>query len=240
MSPVPHFATRPLYLQVRDELAARIASGAWKPGQALPSEQELARTLSVSQGTVRKALDILCSEHLINRQQGRGTFVSDHASDLLALRFSNIRNELGQRIAGEVSACWQAPSVASPDEQCRLKIGPTEAVVRTRRLRKNAGRPFVFEEAVLAVGRFSGLAPETVGNYRLSALAQQYGLLLGRGVERVSAVAATHEVAGKLRVEAGTPVLLLDRLVFDVGERPVEWRRGHAFLAYETYQADLE
>ncbi|MFO0452679.1 MAG: GntR family transcriptional regulator [Pseudomonadota bacterium] len=64
----PHY--RPLYRQVYDSLVRQIAEGAWRPGEALPSEQALAARLGVSQGTVRKALDTLAVEKLIERRQG--------------------------------------------------------------------------------------------------------------------------------------------------------------------------
>ena len=84
------FSNRPLYLQLRDALAERIAGGQWKPGSAIPNESDLAREFGVSTGTMRKALDLMETERLLTRRQGRGTFVNDHASDELSARFSNL------------------------------------------------------------------------------------------------------------------------------------------------------
>jgi GntR family transcriptional regulator len=67
--------TQPLYLQLRDALAARMVRGEWKVGTAIPSEDDLAREFGVSKGTMRKALDLLEGESLLIRRQGRGTFV---------------------------------------------------------------------------------------------------------------------------------------------------------------------
>jgi GntR family transcriptional regulator len=69
--PTSHFSTRPLYLQLRDALAERVAAGEWKPGTAIPNESDLAREFGVSAGTMRKALDLLEDEHLVTRRQGR-------------------------------------------------------------------------------------------------------------------------------------------------------------------------
>jgi DNA-binding GntR family transcriptional regulator len=70
-------SNRPLYLQVRDAVAERIATGTWKTGNAIPNEGDLAREFGVSVGTVRKALGLLEGQHILTRQQGRGTFVND-------------------------------------------------------------------------------------------------------------------------------------------------------------------
>ena len=68
------FGPRPLYAQTRDAFVKRLVDGVWAPGQALPSETELAAELRVSQGTVRKALDSMAAEKLVVRRQGRGPF----------------------------------------------------------------------------------------------------------------------------------------------------------------------
>lgn len=73
------FNTAPLYMQVAEMLADRIAKGEWGPGVMLPAEQELARDLEVSNGTIRKAMLVLLDNQLIRRRQGRGTYVLDKA-----------------------------------------------------------------------------------------------------------------------------------------------------------------
>ena len=79
--PAAPLSNRPLYLQTRDAVAERIAKGIWKTGFAIPNEGDLAREFGVSVGTVRKALGLLEEQHILNRQQGRGTFVNDRGSE---------------------------------------------------------------------------------------------------------------------------------------------------------------
>src|SRR5919109_3395801 len=102
--PSGRFSNRPLYLQLRDALAERIANGEWKPGSAIPNESDLAREFGVSAGTMRKALDLMESERLLTRRQGRGTFVNDQSSDELAARFSNLRAADGKRVCGQIKS----------------------------------------------------------------------------------------------------------------------------------------
>ena len=61
---------RPLYRQVYDIMVRKVAQGVWRPGASLPSEQNLAREMGVSQGTMRKVLDALTAENLLERRQG--------------------------------------------------------------------------------------------------------------------------------------------------------------------------
>ncbi|MFN3614157.1 MAG: GntR family transcriptional regulator, partial [Rubrimonas sp.] len=67
----------PLYEMVDSLIRKRLVENVWGPGTMLPSEIQLAKELGVSQGTVRRALDALVAEGLLNRRQGLGTFVSE-------------------------------------------------------------------------------------------------------------------------------------------------------------------
>jgi GntR family transcriptional regulator len=69
---------QPLYKRVKSLLVARIADGRWQPGQSIPNEFQIAEELSVSQGTVRKALHEMTLDNLLVRRQGRGTFVTSY------------------------------------------------------------------------------------------------------------------------------------------------------------------
>ena len=228
------FLTVPLYLQVRNLLAERIAAGLWAPGTMLPNEQELARELGVSPGTVRKALDSLEQDRLLLRRQGRGTFVADQASTELAARFSNIRSATGQRIVGDLQLLSQVKDTATAIEQERLDLKAGEAVVRTTRLRRDQARLFMYEQACLAASRFPGIEGADVGSYSISALAQRYGVHLAKASERVSLAEASPEVARWLAVALQTPLLKLDRLVFAMSGQPVEWRVGLCHLPEDT------
>ena len=83
--PAPAFS--PLYQQIKGLILQGLENGEWKPGEAIPSEMELALRFRVSQGTVRKAIDELAAENLVVRRQGKGTFVATHAERHVQYRF---------------------------------------------------------------------------------------------------------------------------------------------------------
>ncbi|HWE19498.1 MAG TPA: GntR family transcriptional regulator [Hyphomicrobiaceae bacterium] len=233
------FSTRPLYLQVRDALASRIAGGEWKPNAAIPNEGDLAREFGVSSGTMRKALDLMEGERLLTRRQGRGTFVNDQASDELAVRYSNIRTVDGERITGEVNMLGMTQGSANATECARLRMRPDDRVWRIQRVRMHKGEPFMVEEVAMPVALFPGLDEQNDFSNRIVVLAQQYGILLGKGDERVSIGSASPAVAEALNLKASTPILVLDRVVQDLGGRPVEWRLGMGHFADKYYLAEI-
>ena len=239
MSEPQKFSKRPLYLRVRDRLAQRIAQGEWKPGTMLPSEDELARQLGVSMGTMRKALDGLEEERLVLRRQGRGTSVVDHASDAMLNRFNAITDESGRRIGGEIEVLRQATRYAHAAEQERLQLEATEMVLHVARLRRDQGRPLMYEEASLALSRLPGFDATDAGNYRLPAIAQKSGIHLASAEEKIRLAKASPAVATNLGVEPGTTRLKLDRIVVTDDERPVEWRIGFCHLPEKAVYAAL-
>jgi GntR family transcriptional regulator len=231
------FATRPLYVLVRDSLVQRIVAGDWKPGQALPNEYELSRGHGVSIGTVRKALAQLEDERLINRVQGRGTFVADHSTGDLAIRFSNLRDPHGNPIHGQVADAKWSRGTANSEEMERLKLSRPAEVLRVTRSRTFQDHAFVWDQCTLPVALFPKL-PEDVADYRISALAQENHLLLARGIETVSAQLAGPEDARRLAIAEHTPILELDRVVLCDDDRVAEWRVARCYLRELKYLAE--
>jgi GntR family transcriptional regulator len=238
-SPSGKFANRPLYLQLRDALTERIAAGDWRPGLAIPNESDLAREFGVSAGTMRKALDLMEAERLLSRRQGRGTFVNDQSSDELALRFNNLRNPDGTRMCGEVKSFEITEATANDLECTRLGLRIGDGVYRIARCRQHNGQTFLVEDVSLPAALFPGLPHKAHLPHRIIALAQEYGLLLGKAEERVSLDAASATVAQVLGISAGTPVMVLDRVVQALDGRSIEWRVGRCHLADKYYLAEM-
>src|SRR5689334_23603218 len=85
----------PLYQQIKALMTRELQAGVWRPGEAIPSELELAGRFKVSQGTVRKAIDELATENLLVRRQGKGTFVATHAEEQIQYRFLRLAPDEG-------------------------------------------------------------------------------------------------------------------------------------------------
>jgi GntR family transcriptional regulator len=227
-------------LQVRDALVERIATGEWKPGFAVPNEGDLARDLGVSSGTVRKALELLETDKLVTRRQGRGTFVNDPASDELACRFIRLRTSEGERVSGEVTSQVISECGANELECSRLRLRAGDDVYRIRRVRSHRGCNFMVADVTLPAALFPRLAGRGDIPSRVGALAPWNGMLLGGATERVTISVPPEEVRDLLGVATGTPVLRLDCVLGLLGShRPVAWRIGHVHLPDGYYFAEL-
>lgn len=234
-----HLFTQPLYLQLRDALADRIARGEWKSGTAIPSEGEPAPEFGVSKGTMRKSLDLLESANLLIRRQGRGTFVVDPASQGPDQRFNNFRLASGATVKGEASTLDIVMTEASASECARLQLITGDQVHRMRRIRSQQGRAFMMEGASLPADLFPRLVERAFQSRRLVEIAQAYSLLLGNSEERVLAGTCSPFAAEALNIGLGTPVLILDRVIWARNGRPAEWRRAECVLNGAHYQVNF-
>jgi GntR family transcriptional regulator len=235
-------AFRPLYEQIRILLTQSLVAGEWKPGEAIPSEIELAARYRVSQGTVRKAIDALASEHILVRRQGKGTFVASHSEPSYQYRFLRVMPDSGEKLHPHNVALGLRKAKASPEVARALAVKTGTAVLHFRRILEFRGRPLILDEIVLAASRFPGLTMAKLDEFKGSMYSfyeAAYGLRMIRAEERIRAVAADADAAAHLRVPAGTPLLCVDRIAFTYGDMPVEWRRGLCLTDGFSYYNEL-
>ncbi|TRZ67487.1 MAG: GntR family transcriptional regulator [Rhodocyclaceae bacterium] len=234
----------PLYRQIKSLILQGLESGEWRPGEAIPSETELAMRFSVSQGTVRKAIDEMAAENLLVRKQGKGTYVASHNdSDQRAkFRFLRLIPESGELASPQSLPleCWRAK--AGQEASRILGIKPGAPITIVRRLLKFADKPVVIDEIYLPGEVFVGLNLEMLQEYQGSfygLLESQFGVRMVRAEERLRAVAADRANAALLAVAEGTPLLSVERVSYTYGDRPVEWRRGLYLTAEHYYLNEL-
>ncbi|HEY7548511.1 MAG TPA: GntR family transcriptional regulator [Hyphomicrobiaceae bacterium] len=233
-------STRPRYLHVRGQLVERIRSGAWAPGQLIPSEFEIAREFGVSQGTARMAVTALVAENVVVRRQGLGTYVYEHTQEEGA-RFTSVFDGTRRRIATETRSWQPAEAAASRAERRELNLAVGAKVLRIRRVRTRDGSPFILETVSVPAALFPDLAQRGQLPGTLYELYQKsYGVLVVSAEERLTPVAADRAAAKTLGVAAGTPLLRIERVAFALEGKPVEWRVSLCYLADAHYLARLK
>lgn len=234
---------RPLYAQTEEILTRRIADGTWAPGALIPAEPELAEELGVSPGTVRKALAALERRRLIERRQGRGTFVASHTSERALFHFFRVVDIQDRKHTPTslVLDCRSGP--ATEGEAAALALDPGAVVHRVERIRALAGEPVILERILLPAARFPGFALPVLREMtdELYVLYQRdHGVTIARAEERLGAVAATEQQAVKLALWPGAPLLEIARVAFDVADRPVERRITWLDTRMHRYHAGLD
>ncbi len=243
--PSPLVAVRraPLYAQAEEMLAQRIAEGLWQPGAMLPPEPMLAEVLGVSPGTLRKAMAALERRRLIERRQGRGTFVAAETSERALFHFFRIVDLEGRKHAptSYVLDCRTAPAAA--EDAAALALAEGAALHQVRRGRAIAGSPCIVERIALPAWLFPGFALPVLREMtdELYVLYQRdFGITVARAEERLSAIAARGPDALLLGVAEGTPLIEIDRTAWDLAGRRVERRVTRLNTAAHRYLSALD
>jgi GntR family transcriptional regulator len=211
-------AFSPLYQQIKGLILQSLQSGEWKPGEAIPSEMDLAARFRVSQGTVRKAIDELAAENLVVRRQGKGTFVATHAEQHVQYRFLKLQPDNGDTQSegpAERTIIDCKRLRASADVARALSLRSGDPVLQVRRVLAYAGVPTILEELWLPGAPFKGLTAERLSNYSgpMYALFEtEFGVRMVRADENIRAVNPDAEQAKLLHVDINVPLLSVERV----------------------------
>lgn len=232
----------PRYQRLRDEMVALIAARHWRPGEAIPTEQALAKSYDVAVGTVRKAVDLLVAEGLLERFQGRGTFVRRASFDSSLFRFFRFQTRQGERRVPESRILRREVVDAPSAVAATLQISSSARVIQMTRLRLIDGVPMLAEEIWLPYVRFAAFAQmdlNEVGDLLYPVYEAQCNQVVASATETLTVEAIGPLHARLLRIEPGTPAVVIERLAYGYDRQPLEWRRSRGPASEFIYQAEI-
>jgi GntR family transcriptional regulator len=232
----------PLYQRLRDQIAGEITRNVWGPGTAIPTEAELAQTHKVAIGTVRKAIDLLVAEGLIERAQGRGTYVRRPSFDSSLFRFFRFQGPDGTRRVPESRILRRERRPGSLEATRALGLADGTDLLHLGRLRLIEHRPVLAEEIWLPAARFAALmdlAIESFGDLLYPLYERHCSAIVASARETLSVATVGAEAADLLAVEAGTPVVVIERLALGYDDQPLEWRRSLGPADQFRYQIEI-
>ncbi|HEY9089314.1 MAG TPA: GntR family transcriptional regulator [Anaerolineaceae bacterium] len=234
-----HFAvdkasSRPIYLQIRDQLLAAIEVGLLQPGQKIPSARDLSEQMDVSRMTVLQALRDLTQQGHLYSVAGKGTFVSIPEKLDPNLRsvwgFTETFHSTELRPSSQLVALESIP--ADQVIADALQVPEKTLIIRIARLRLLNQQPVGFETTHLAQVNFPGLETYDWNQESLyTVLSNRYGVHLVGGCNYIEALPAPETIARHLQIPEHTPVLATQRIACTADLRPVE-------LVYGYYRGD--
>ena len=232
-------SSKPLHVQAEEMLRELIRDEEYKKGKLLPNEVALSKELNISRNTLRQAINKLVFEGLLIRKKGYGTTVAPLNV------MSNARN--WKSFSQEMKA--QGMAVQNFELHISFRKGPEEAgkffsvtpntyMLCLERLRGKPGLPFVY-----FISYFNPQIPMTVEEDMTSPLYEilekKYGIFVKTSKEMVYAREADAEMAAKLGIKEGDPVLVRKRFVLDRNNMPVEYNIGYYRADSFTYTIEF-
>ena len=213
---------------IADELRRSVEAGELTAGRLLPSESELSTVHGVSRVTVRKALELLRDEGLIDSRQGFGWFVAADPLRQALGRLGTIEGQLSELgVASERRVVGFRFVTAPP--RARQVLG-SSSVLEVRRVNLADGEPFA---------RVTVWCPDELGASLSRAQVEKapfyelLGIEIGRATQTIGAAAASATDAELLQVPVGSPVLRCERVTRDVDDRPILLSE-HVFAGHRT------
>lgn len=222
----------PLWAQIESDLRARLSANEFSEG--VPPEEDLASAYGVSRHTIREALRRLTSAGLIERQRGRGTAVAAPASlEQRVGTFYSLAQSIEARGLSERSVVTVRERATHDEAAAQLALPEGTPLIHIARIRYAGDEALALDESWLPYEAARVVVDEEFEQGSLyQFLAENAGLRLSGGRERISAVTADTEQAATLELPEGVALFRIDRLTY-AGEQPIEWRvslvRGDRF-----------
>jgi GntR family transcriptional regulator len=204
----------PVYKKIQNSIRKRIEAADLRPGDAVASERELAKTHKVSLMTARHALAGLEREGIVERRRGAGTFVASpkiHFNKLMSYT-----EHMSSRGLPPRSRVLVAKVIHDEQEvAARLGLPASSPMVKIERLRLTGDEPFALEICYLPAGDFSGLVTAPLGKSSLFATLQHdYGVELAYADEEIDATAAGGNIVELLGLPKGSPILRIRQVIY--------------------------
>lgn len=215
----------PLYHQLKTAIQREIEAGRWKPGEQLPTENDLIARFRVSKITVRQALRELSNLGYIRREQGRGTFVQRLPLEEGPRALTSFTGEMRRHgIAATSDVLDHGVIAAPPDVAAKLQIPPLTPVFRLKRLRFADGEPMGLQTAYVPMTSVPGIADISFTNASLyEVFASRYDLHPARARETHVAALVNADDAVLLRTSAGSPGFAAERVTYVADGSPIEY-----------------
>ena len=237
----------PKYHRLAQWLRQQIQQGKLQPGDQMPTEAALCEQFGVSRGTVRQAIQMLVQEGLVEREQGRGSFVRKPRQRAFFTLTSFREDMQRQGITPETKILAQEIIPATDSIAQRLDIEPGEPVIHIKRLHLAQGNPILYDRRVLAQALCPHLLEEDLATASIhELLIEKYRIPLLRTVHIMEVHLLDEEEAALMETEVGAPAFFVDRLTYTTGpegERPAVWYqalyRGDAYHFRAEFEAHL-
>ena len=237
---IDHNSPIPRHFQVEELLRKMIELPEYKNGGFLPKEVELAKRLGISRNTIRQATNKLEYEGLLIRKKGVGTKVAENTVSTNLNSWHSFTQEMSEKgvdfVNFQIETKWVK---ADATIASFMQIPEQTEVLCLMRLRGFEDGPFVYFESYFHP-RIGLTGKEDFSRPLYDIIERDYHVVPVLSREKIRAKSSSAITAKRLRIKRGDPVLVRERLVYDPGNRPVEYNIGFYIAEKFTYSIDIK
>ena len=226
----------PVYYQIKQHIKSWIINRELAPGQKIPSESELAKRFQVSRLTVRQSISQLIQEGFIIARKGEGTFVTNNKGliNKFSLEFTGFMDDLFYQISESKTKFVKKKTILPPKFiGLKLELDAGEEVIMLKRVRVLKNKVFAFTINYLPMSIGTKIKKKDLFIKPLmQILEQDLKIHFTEALQTIEATFAIQEVAEKLGIQVGSPILSVERVMYTVNRKPVE-------VVQSSYPGDL-
>jgi GntR family transcriptional regulator len=213
----------PLYHQLKEQIKQNILSGQYKNGDLIPSEREFSDSYDLSSTTIRRALNDLVQENLLERKAGKGTFVRRRKvkRDLRkVLGFTKNMTEMGLTPTTKVLS--KKVAIANAFARERLNLGKRDKVVRLERLRLADDIPVMLETRYIRTDLCPNIEQEELSSSLWHVFDEKFGLKPNRHSQAMMIATVSGHAASLLTLNDNSVVFLIKGVTYVKDNEPIE------------------
>lgn len=221
-------STEPIYYQIYQQIKEHIDNHKIKPGEQLPTERELNKSLGVSRITIRKAIKDLVSEGFCYNKRGKGIFVSRGKIPLELDNLMGMANHIGfLKLELNTKVILKRVIKANTQLAEKLKVEKKSKVLYLKRLRVINNEPLVIENTHLSLNRMQGLEKFNFEGSLYNIIRENYDLFPYRSRGTIIHRLANEENAKLLNIPLNYPVTEKQAVIYDKNNIPIEFVKNY-------------
>lgn len=227
----------PTYYQIKQTIKNWILNKEFSPGEKIPSENELGEKFNVSRLTVRQAISQLVQEGFLISRRGEGTFVThnEHLIGSFSLEFTGFMDDLFYQISKSKTKSVKINRIPVPKvikEKLELRNNGEE-VIQIKRVRFLDDKPFAYTINYLPIDIGRRVTEKDLFRKPLLQIMEEdLGIQFTEAFQTIEASFADQEVSEQLGIVSGSPILLVERIMYTKKRKPVE-------VVQSSYRGDL-
>jgi GntR family transcriptional regulator len=234
-------SSTPLHQQFQERIHTLVQSGIWKPGDQIPSERELMQLAKISRATIRQGLTALVHEGVLEKEHGRGTFVTRtrYEQPLTAVySFSQQLQLLGVQLDDTVLERERIPAGAELAQ--RLNVEVDAPLIYLKRLRRVGSTPMMVSIAYLPYDLCPDLLHGDLQSSLYLQLTERYHLPILSATDRLEAIPADPATAQLLEIPRRSPLMYVQRTAYTTDNVPLHLGENYIRGDMCSFRSDMQ
>lgn len=207
----------PLHFQVESLIREKITSNEWEIGSQIPTEPQLMELFGVSRATLRQSISSLANEGLLERRQGKGTFVRKVTT------YDNptaIITDPSEKTVHQIISINHESHLSTVCNSLSLPVDEQFTVLKYIHLEAEENRVHNLAFSYMPASKYPGIEKHFFKDTIYSISKSVYGISLGSTISDIYAVELTEEQARHLRISPGTPAIEIRKVYYDIYDKP--------------------